>query len=168
MFWVWTFHSLFLDKKNNPESKKQPWWGGRGGELLSDRKTSALAAHMNGIRGDPFHGAIVSGCCGQWATLGESRWQIMWCRELHAHWLRGAATLIIWTTFHGSEASWGPYSEVQAQTNTILLHYTLCLSRYHCLWVSPCSKCRNPLRYWKTWGVREKQDGGQIIGISWC
>lgn len=27
--------------------------GGRGGKLLSERQTTASAAHMNGIRGDP-------------------------------------------------------------------------------------------------------------------
>lgn len=34
--------------------------GGRGGELLSERQTRALAAHMNGIRGDPSTDSAVA------------------------------------------------------------------------------------------------------------
>lgn len=94
--------------------------GGRGGgELLSERQTT----HMNGIRGDPFRSSIVSGC--QWRrALGESRWHIMWCRELDARLLCRTATLMIWAAFLELSLMW-PWKCRTWKTFTILFHYTV-------------------------------------------
>lgn len=43
-------HSLLLVKTTRMTKTTS---GGRGGKLLSGHETSALAVHMNGIRGDP-------------------------------------------------------------------------------------------------------------------
>lgn len=52
MFWISSFYNLalFLPEKQ-PREQKQPS-GGRGGERPSERRTSALAARMNGIKGE--------------------------------------------------------------------------------------------------------------------
>lgn len=50
MFCISSFHNLFLVKTTQ---RTKTTLGGRGGELPSERQTRALAAHMNGIRGDP-------------------------------------------------------------------------------------------------------------------
>lgn len=51
MFWTTIFQSLFPVKTTQ---RTKTTLGGREGGLLSERQTRALAAHMNGIRGDPL------------------------------------------------------------------------------------------------------------------
>lgn len=161
MFWIWSFHNLSQVKTTQ---RTKTTSGGHGGELLSQHQTRALAAHMNGIRGDPSTVSLSAVAHDN----GHSGKHIMWCTGLDAHWLHRTATLMIWATFLWTE----PYEALEVHKSVppcFITQYARKLSEHMSL---PLDKdnlihCRN--RFGKlenTGSVRTKGVRGLVFLLT--